>query len=1168
MLHEYYHFIPFSNLESESISMPISVTTPTSPTVKPSSAVTAPSFSGAKKSPPIATASTSDLHDPSRPAIVNHLRSTKSVVISPTFSTSSSSNSLNQPFTAGNGFDQKELSQDLTMDSSQELPSSPFAAEIKKKKEEILKRQAARKISMDAATHAMSVSPPPSNDLSSDPTPRQTRSQSLPGGELYQNYSEEEIVATSAFAAEILKLKAERDTRLKQNSPKLTKVQSKLSLPAVKETDLPQSTGGDIWTKLMEVVANVPINNSEESWEQNWTDSDVQPEIGYNGTKEKLPSSQSSHNRSIPSYTSEPVLSSQLLTSSSSSSQSINDEEILPMAHTSPPPTVQSPENLTSPSHTETPTSTSSSRTATPTKGRPIKAPKPKRISAPLAPASFTTSKEDKSPVIKMSEDDSNDEGRVPKYKSIRSQSKDNASLSSNSLLQQRGISSSNMGIDLAAITSNESFNEAPKNSKATEEVQNEHEDKMKNTKVGVLPVNSKGHFDVKSILKGSGVEPSIRIAGHEREEPSSKGRQASDINQPTLKKSEVFHLDQQVPADLNSESHSLNSNASKRMMTIQPNKTINVAANFDDDNDESDAKETNPTNSTAVQLVDSEEIVSMTSNGWGNLDIGGFGDMTLEEPMHNVGETGFTRKGNLIFSTNAVCFHDDPEMEAWDDENMKRFSSILMSPNTTLADFGSPQSEGESIAPFQKKESIECDVYTDLDMMDKNNRPDSIDLSEDNDQEKSQTSSEPPTDSPQEGEAIFSALNLPPPLCGDLDRPGSSLYGNGSPNLPHPDISYDNFLAKDVPFDPTELPPPQIHEDETLHERETNGGVTFSTKPSLSITGVTVTDSTTDVDIILPPPLFDGEETHHLLVSIPPPDFLSFQPGSVPHSEEIIKAPEIPPPEIPSPEIPPPEIPPPEIPPPEIPPPEIPPPEIPPPEFPPPEFQPPEIPPPEIPPPKVILDSKKDTEAVVNEALPPPIPDIGSTSSQLSVIIDAPEYFLVPDSSSTLSEPTGYCQVEEPQTYILPVDGDNINSFSTTITTGDSDDDGPPPPPPMSPPPDETSTTDALQFIPQPIESPDGCSPVVSEVKIMIVPSKFETDSSAEDDVFGSSGSSLSLPKAINSDLPSTPPQLRKPFSRYSLAMEEGKLGENVSLSLYVFLLNIQNKYSEKLHL
>ena len=110
-------------------------------------------------------------------------------MISPTFSTSSSSNSLNQPFTAGNGFDQKELSQDLTMDSSQELPSSPFAAEIKKKKEEILKRQAARKISMDAATHAMSVSPPPSNDLSSDPTPRQTRSQSLPGGELYQNYS-------------------------------------------------------------------------------------------------------------------------------------------------------------------------------------------------------------------------------------------------------------------------------------------------------------------------------------------------------------------------------------------------------------------------------------------------------------------------------------------------------------------------------------------------------------------------------------------------------------------------------------------------------------------------------------------------------------------------------------------------------------------------------------------------------------------------------------------------------------------------------------------------------------------------------------------------------------------------------------------------------------------
>ena len=152
--------------------------------------------------------------------------------------------------------------------------------------------------------------------------------------------------------------------------------------------------------------------------------------------------------------------------------------------------------------------------------------------------------------------------------------------------------------------------------------------------------------------------------------------------------------------------------------------------------------------------------------------------------------------------------------------------------------------------------------------------------------------------------------------------------------------------------------------------------------------------------------------------------------------------------------------------------------------------------------------------------SLPPPLADPpfeAKAGGRLSVVIDAPFDF-------------------QPFT-----PGVNPPSF-THQSDNESDTSDLPPPPPLSAPPTDSPPDTPLDFmLPPPLDSANSSfvSPVL--IAVMAPPPKFEAEA-ADDDVFGSSGSLVEVKD--QEKLSSTPPSLRAPFSRYSLALEEDSQG------------------------
>ena len=161
--------------------------------------------------------------------------------------------------------------------------------------------------------------------------------------------------------------------------------------------------------------------------------------------------------------------------------------------------------------------------------------------------------------------------------------------------------------------------------------------------------------------------------------------------------------------------------------------------------------------------------------------------------------------------------------------------------------------------------------------------------------------------------------------------------------------------------------------------------------------------------------------------------------------------------------------------------------------------------------------------------SLPPPLADppceAKAGSGRLSVVIDAPFDF-------------------QPFT-----PGVNPPSF-THQSDNESDTSDLPPPPPLSAPPTDSPPDTPLDFmLPPPLDSAN--SSFVSPVQITVVapPPKFEAEA-ADDDVFASSGSLVEVKD--QEKLSSTPPSLRAPFSRYSLALEEDSQGPYSQVCLW----------------
>ena len=161
--------------------------------------------------------------------------------------------------------------------------------------------------------------------------------------------------------------------------------------------------------------------------------------------------------------------------------------------------------------------------------------------------------------------------------------------------------------------------------------------------------------------------------------------------------------------------------------------------------------------------------------------------------------------------------------------------------------------------------------------------------------------------------------------------------------------------------------------------------------------------------------------------------------------------------------------------------------------------------------------------------SLPPPLADppceTKAGSGRLSVVIDAPFDF-------------------QPFT-----PGVNPPSFMHQSDNESDTSDLPPPPPSSAPPTDSPPDTPLDFMLPPPLDSAN--SSFVSPVQITVVapPPKFEAEA-ADDDVFASSGSLVEVKD--QEKLSSTPPSLRAPFSRYSLALEEDSQGLNSQVCLW----------------
>ena len=170
------------------------------------------------------------------------------------------------------------------------------------------------------------------------------------------------------------------------------------------------------------------------------------------------------------------------------------------------------------------------------------------------------------------------------------------------------------------------------------------------------------------------------------------------------------------------------------------------------------------------------------------------------------------------------------------------------------------------------------------------------------------------------------------------------------------------------------------------------------------------------------------------------------------------------------------------------------------------------------LPPPPHLEDVLDETSDI--PSLPPPLADHlseGKAGGRLSVVIDAPFDFqpFAPEKDLTLS---------------------------TQQSDNESDTSDLPPPPPSSAPPTDFPSDTPLDFmLPPPLNSEDNRFITPVEINVMAPPPRFEADA-ADDDVFASSGSLVEVKD--QEKLSSTPPSLRAPFSRYSLALEADTLG------------------------
>ena len=161
-----------------------------------------------------------------------------------------------------------------------------------------------------------------------------------------------------------------------------------------------------------------------------------------------------------------------------------------------------------------------------------------------------------------------------------------------------------------------------------------------------------------------------------------------------------------------------------------------------------------------------------------------------------------------------------------------------------------------------------------------------------------------------------------------------------------------------------------------------------------------------------------------------------------------------------------------------------------------------------------------KSEEDSDNPSLPPPLADHpleAKAGGRLSVVIDAPFDF---QPFTPAVDPTSSMQ-----------QSDNESDIS----------DLPPPPPSSAPPTDSPSDTLLDFMLPPPLDPTDSSHIAPVEISVVAPPPRFEVDA-VDDEVFASSGSLVEVKD--QEKLLSTPPSLRAPFSRYSLALEEDNLG------------------------